>query len=201
MNNRWTVQEESKLLKLLASGKTCKELTGGFNRSENALELRVKKIIYENITKGKEPERISTLLNYPKDKVMQYYYSYKDYIGKQQGGNIGSENNRVDKITQLEMNMNQEAKQNINGGSTGNTGNTGNNMINNIKDIKGGNGGNNGNNGISGNSGISKFESIENQNKNMKLIIENYILKQKLAKLLKTKNHDLYRESIKTLLG
>ena len=49
MSTRWTREEEGKLLKLIASGKTCKELTGGFNRSENALELRLKKIIYDNI--------------------------------------------------------------------------------------------------------------------------------------------------------
>ena len=30
-------------------------MAGGFNRSENALEMRVKKIIYENITSGKTP--------------------------------------------------------------------------------------------------------------------------------------------------
>ncbi len=181
MNNRWTVQEESKLLKLLATGKTCKELSGGFNRSENALELRVKKIIYENITKGKEPDRIAVLLNYPKDKVMQYYYSYKDYIGKQQGGNTGSDDNKVnkeinkevDKFGQLE-NMNNETQV-----KTQFVKHTNHNLMN----------------------GGNKIESLENQNKHMKLIIENYILKQKLAKLLKTKNNDLYKESIKTLLG
>lgn len=160
MNNRWTVEEESKLLKLLASGKTCKDLTGGFNRSENALELRLKKIIYENITKGKEPERIATLLNYPKDKVMQYYYSYKDYITKQQHLQKGGD----DKISQLEkINNDSISKPNIVGGN--------------------------------------RLESIETQNKHMKLLIENYILKQKLAKIVKAKNNDLYRESIKTILG
>ena len=184
MNNRWTVQEESKLLKLLATGKTCKELSGGFNRSENALELRVKKIIYENITNGKEPERIAVLLNYPKDKVMQYYYSYKDYIGKQQGGmNNNSDNinksinpttndkfNKLDQINQINQ-LNNEKSQIS--------------KQHDLNQMKGG----------------EKVFSLENQNKHMKLIIENYILKQKLAKLLKTKNHDLYKESIKTLLG
>jgi hypothetical protein len=172
MNNRWTIQEESNLLKSIASGKTCKDLTGGFNRSENALELRLKKIIYENISKGKEPERIATLLNYPKDKVMQYFYSYKDYINKQEqkgGNNINNDN----KISQLEK-------------------------INNLPDI----------NQIKSNniqqnnmSGGNKLDSIEKQNKHMKLLIENYILKQKLSKIVKAKNNDLYRESIKTILG
>lgn len=50
-------------------------------------------------------------------------------------------------------------------------------------------------------SGGNKLDSIEKQNKHMKLLIENYILKQKLSKIVKAKNNDLYRESIKTILG
>ena len=92
MNNRWTIEEESKLLKLIASGKTYKELSGGFNRSENALELRIKKIIFENISNGKSADRVSSLLNMPKDKIMQYYYAYKDYINKQDNNNISGGN-------------------------------------------------------------------------------------------------------------
>ena len=72
--SRWTNQEESQLLKLIASGKTYKELSGGFNRSENALELRVKKIVYENISNNKPADKIAKLLNMPEDKIMQYYY-------------------------------------------------------------------------------------------------------------------------------
>ena len=83
MTNRWTIQEESQLLKFIASGKTAKELAGGFNRSENALELRIKKIIYENISNNKSINKIAELLHMQKDIVMQHYYSYKDYVEKQ----------------------------------------------------------------------------------------------------------------------
>ena len=83
MNNRWTREEESNLLKNIQSGKTYAELAGGFNRSENALEMRVKKIIYENITSGKTPSKISELLNISSDKIMQYYYSYKEHLEKE----------------------------------------------------------------------------------------------------------------------
>jgi len=193
MNNRWTVQEESKLLKLLASGKTCKELTGGFNRSENALELRLKKIIYENITNGKEPERIAVLLNYPKDKVMQYYYSYKDYIGNQQGGtnnnNIDNSNDNTDKGTNIDKFNKLDQINNQMNNQIINQPNLNPPFFKHVESKQ-----------FHMNGGDKVF-SLENQNKHMKLIIENYILKQKLAKLLKTKNNNLYKESIKTLLG
>jgi len=165
MNNRWTTEEESKLLKSISSGKTCKELCGGFNRSENALELRLKKIIFENISNGKPADRISTLLNMPKDKIMQHYYSYKDYIDKQTNKNqSGGDINVSDKI-------NKNIKFN---------------EINNI------NGGNNINNNL---------ENLEIQNKKMKLLIENYILKHKLSKILKARDNKLYKETIKTLIN
>jgi len=166
MNNRWTNEEESKLLKSISSGKTCKELCGGFNRSENALELRLKKIIFENISNGKPADRISTLLNMPKDKIMQHYYSYKDYIDKQTNKTQnGGENNVSDKINK-----------NINN-------------INNINNISG------------GNNNLENLENLEIQNKKMKLLIENYILKHKLSKILKARDNKLYKETIKTLIN
>jgi hypothetical protein len=169
MNNRWTIEEESKLLKSISTGKTCKELCGGFNRSENALELRLKKIIFENISNGKPADRISTLLNMPKDKIMQYYYSYKDYVDKQQnkqsGGdiNVSEKINQTTKLEQINKNMNINT------------------------------------NNISG--GYDNLENLETQNKKMKLLIENYILKQKLSKILKARDNKLYKETIKTLIN
>jgi len=174
MNNRWTLEEESKLLKSISSGKTCKELCGGFNRSENALELRLKKIIFENISNGKSADRISTLLNMPKDKIMQHYYAYKDYIDKQQnkqqsGGdiNVSEKINQPTKLEQINKNIS-------------------NNNINNINNINGGN---------------NNLENLEIQNKKMKLLIENYVLKHKLSKILKARDNKLYKETIKTLIN
>jgi hypothetical protein len=180
MTNRWTIEEESKLLKLIASGKTCRELSGAnynFNRSENALELRLKKIIYENINNNKSPDKISQLLNIPRDKIMQSYYSYKDYIEKQKqnGGisdndnkNLSISNNMSNKINNLHNNFNkQDIKQN---------------------DIK-----QNGGDSIG-------LDRIERQNRKMKLLLENYILKQKLAKLLKNNNNNLQKQALDALI-
>jgi hypothetical protein len=172
MNSRWTTVEESRLLKLIASGKTCKELSGGsynFNRSENALELRLKKIIYDNINNKKPVEKISELLNINKDTIMQYYYSYKDYIEKQNGGSNRADselsNSKINKLSKLNIQDKQ-----MNGGSTLN-------------------------------DSFEKTSKLEEQNRKMKLILENHILKDKLTKLLKNKNNSLYKDAINALIG
>ena len=189
MNNRWTFEEESKLLKLVSSGKTYKELSGGFNRSENALELRVKKIVYENISSNKSPEKISELLSMPKDKVMQYYYSYKDHIEREQkmaGGNISA------KESEKSQSRTETGLSKIDNLSRLNQ-----NPIKSVKPIES-------NNKIGGSytsDKLEKLEKLELQNKKMKLLLENHILKHKLAKLFKSKDKSMYNEAIKALLA
>jgi DNA-binding CsgD family transcriptional regulator len=169
MNNRWTREEESNLLKNIQSGKTYAELAGGFNRSENALEMRVKKIIYENITSGKTPSKISELLNISSDKIMQYYYSYKEHLEKEnlKGGNAPNEKNS--KISQLE---NLIPKQN------------GGNNINNV--------------GIINNS--DKLLKLKEQNEKLKLLLENYFLKDKLSKVMKN-DKNIQNDILKALMN
>lgn len=178
MNQRWTVEEEGKLLKLIASGKTCKELSGGtydFNRSENALELRLKKVIYDNIMNKKPADKIAQLLNMPREKIMQYFYSYKDYIDKQKQAG-GDDNNIIsqksDKINNIQKlsNLNMPIRQNQNA------------LIN-----------------QNGGTDIN-LDNIEKQNKKMKLLLENYILKQKLSKLLKDKHNNLQKDALNALI-
>lgn len=168
MNNRWTKEEESNLLKNIQSGKTYAELAGGFNRSENALEMRVKKIIYENITSGKTPSKISELLNISSEKIMQYYYSYKEHLEREnlKGGNIS--NDKSSKILQLE---NIIPKQN--GG-------------NNITNI-----------GIINNS--DKLLKLKEQNEKLKLLLENYFLKNKLSKVMKN-DKNIQNDILKALI-
>jgi hypothetical protein len=181
MSARWTTSEEGKLLKLIASGKTCKELTGGFNRSENALELRLKKIIYDNINNNKPVEKISELLHMNKDIIMQHHYSYKDYIEKQKGGNAdnsGNDNNPNIMSTKI----NSESK--INKLNT--------QMNNNIQNIQ--------NKNMIGGNSSDRIQRLEEQNKKMKLILENYVLKHKITKLLKNKNNGLYKDAINALI-
>jgi hypothetical protein len=183
MNNRWTKEEESNLLKNIQAGKTYAELSGGFNRSENALEMRVKKIVYENITAGKTPSKISELLNMKSDKVMQYYYSYKEHLEretKQNGGNLPNDNNiniiqndkiekmdkidKIDKISKLDINKNTQLNTQSNTQYGGN-----------------------------------KLEKLKYQNEKMKLLIENYMLKHKLSKYMKTSNN-IQNDILKALL-
>ena len=201
MNNRWTFAEESKLLKLISSGKTCKELSGGFNRSENALELRVKKIVYENISNNKSPEKISELLSMPKDKVMQYYYSYKDHLEREQklaGGNVGGTKDTLSERSQVKMDQNLSKIDNLSRLNQNPIKHTKPIEFNNINNT------NNNNNKIGGSytsEKLEKLEKLELQNKKMKLLLENHILKHKLAKLFKSKDKTMYNEAIKALLG
>ena len=165
MNNRWSKEEESKLLKLIASGKTYIELAGGFNRSENALEMRVKKIIYENITAGKTPSKISELLNIQSDKVMQYYYSYKEHLERENSNNKISTNDN--KMSMLDNNIPIH--------------NGGNNQIQ-IKTDK-----------------ADKIDKLRLQNEKLKLLLENYMLKHKLSKVMKS-DKNIQNDILKALL-
>ena len=82
MNARWTLDEEKKLIKAVKHGKSLDNLVKEFDRSENALELRIKKIIYDTISEKKSLKSIAKSLNFTEDKVKQYFYSYKDMMEK-----------------------------------------------------------------------------------------------------------------------
>lgn len=82
MNARWTLEEEKKLIKAVKHGESLDRLSKEFNRSENALELRIKKIIYDTISEKKSLKSTAKSLNFTEDKVKQYFYSYKDMMEK-----------------------------------------------------------------------------------------------------------------------
>jgi hypothetical protein len=82
MNTRWTLDEEKLLIKSIKSGESLEKLAKELDRSENALELRVKKIIYDNIAENKPISTLSRNLNMSPDKIKQYFYSYKDMMDK-----------------------------------------------------------------------------------------------------------------------
>jgi len=161
MNNRWTKDEESKLLKLISSGKTYSEMAGGFNRSENALEMRVKKIIYENIVSGKEPKKIAELLNMSIDKIQQYHYSYKEYLEKENnktgGGNIIRDVNINRDINRDNIESKMSRLENF--------------------DVH--------RNTQSGGNNLEKIQKLRIQNEKLKLLLENCALKEKLSKVMK----------------
>jgi hypothetical protein len=95
MNTRWTLEEEKRLIKAVKHGNDLSSLAKELDRSENALELRVKKIIYDTIAANKSISSISRNLNLSEDKIRQYFYSYKDMMDKKGKSTIDiNENNK-----------------------------------------------------------------------------------------------------------
>jgi hypothetical protein len=82
MSTRWNKDEELKLIKSISNGQDLESISKNHNRSVSAVELRLKKIIYENASQGKSIEKISKMLKLPNDKVKQYFYSYKEFAEK-----------------------------------------------------------------------------------------------------------------------
>lgn len=78
----WDKNEELKFLQEIASGKSMEIIAKEHDRSASALDLRLKKIIFDNITAGKKEESMAKLLNMPHDKVKQYFYEYKGFLEK-----------------------------------------------------------------------------------------------------------------------
>lgn len=82
MNSRWTLEEEKKLIKDLRNGDSLENIAKIMGRSENALELRIKKIIYDTVAEKKSIESIAKSLKFTNEKTKQYFYSYKDMLEK-----------------------------------------------------------------------------------------------------------------------
>ena len=158
MNARWTINEERQLITDIASSKSYQELAQKYNRSPNALELRVKKIVYDNIINNRTPEMIGGNLNLPIDKIKQYYYSYKEMLEK-----------RGKPVTNVDLN-----NKIINGGN--------NKIINkNITE-------NQNNINLTGceiKNKDNKLVNIIEQNETFKEIINNVKMRKKLRKMLK----------------
>lgn len=93
MPDKWTNEEEKEFLKGVAEKKSFDYLALKHKRSKSALELRLKKIIYENI-KNKQTNEIelSKLLKMDLEKIKQYNYEYKGFIEKKLEKNEESRN-------------------------------------------------------------------------------------------------------------
>lgn len=81
MPNKWTNEEEIKLINMLKEKKSLKEISRTLNRSENAVEQRINKIIYENIkNSGKTAESMAKALNMSVEDVNSYYDGRKTFL-------------------------------------------------------------------------------------------------------------------------
>ena len=108
--NRWTKEEEVGLIKDIASGINIDVISQKNNRSTSAIELRLKKIIYENVSSGKNIDEISKILNIHVEKTRQYFYSYKDFKEKHMGivDNVMVNKNKINNNNIIVANNNTE---------------------------------------------------------------------------------------------
>jgi len=158
--SRWNKEEELMLIQNISNKKPLSDIAQIHNRSLNAIELRLKKIIYENICNGKTINNISLKLNLSEDKVRQYFYSYKEFIEKHNG--ISTRNTIVES-NNVESNIINKVEHNIN--DMNNT----NNAIEPVYKIL-----------------ENKIKKLELENKILSLIIENKQLTYKINKLIET---------------
>lgn len=159
MNTRWTVQEERNLIQDIKNNKSFQELAPKYNRSPNALELRIKKIVYDNISANKSIEMVGGHLNLPTDKVKQYFYSYKEMLEKRGNkplaeGSFGNNNNNLD--NNPKTNIIKEIKENS--------------VVDKLVNQEGGD---------------NNISNIRNENEVFNDILKNVIMRKKLKKLLK----------------
>lgn len=168
--SRWTSEEELNLVKDISTGISLEILAQKHNRPITAIELRLKKIIYGNVSSGKTVEQISKLLNLSEDKIKQHYYSYKDHKEKYDiTPNINKQNIKPVDILLGDKNQN--------GGSiTKEQGSFNDKKLDKID---------------------TKLKKIELENKILRLIVENKDLTHKLNRLIKEGKVD---KSIKNLI-
>lgn len=168
--SRWTSEEELNLVKDISTGISLEILAEKHDRPITAIELRLKKIIYGNVSSGKTIQQISKLLNLPEDKIKQHYYSYKDYKEKYENiHNLHKQNSQpIDPPF---------GKSNQHGGSvTKEQGSFNDKKLDKID---------------------TKLKKIELENKILRLIVENKDLTHKLNRLIKDGKVD---KSIKNLI-
>jgi DNA primase len=86
-NNKWTLDEEKKLVLKLRGGYQMKTIAEESGRSYGAIKERLKKIIFENIkdiNNQNEVEKVSRSLNLDKELIGKYYYDYEKRLQPKQ---------------------------------------------------------------------------------------------------------------------
>jgi len=184
----WNKDEELTFLKELTGGKSMEDISKLHNRSQSALDLRLKKIIFDNITAGKTEEGLGKMFNMAPDKIKQYYYEYKGFLEKKGKleKTVNEINVNVGGSTSLEPVVKEQPKkpnepviknptfnaamENIktnnivlNGGKQNELSNKPKNML----------------------SKVSRLNKIEKENQVMKSMLDNISLKKRINKLIK----------------
>lgn len=161
MNTKWTKEEELQLIKNVCQGVSLDDIATSHKRSTSAIELRLKKIIYENVICGLSLSKIASTLCMDEEKIRQYFYSYKEFREKH---GLTTHNN-------IPIKESKENKTDIT--------NSNQVMIGGMKEL----------NRQSSKIG-SELDKLELENRALKLILENKILTSKVNKLIKSGNLD-----------
>jgi hypothetical protein len=105
-NIKWTREEELNFIKEISQGQQIEQLATKHNRSTSSMDLRLKKIIYENVLAGKSIDTISKALKLTQDIVRQHFISYKEFREKYKGvADIDNVNPDLIKITSDQQNL------------------------------------------------------------------------------------------------
>ena len=75
----WTQDDELEMVKLIRRKISLEDISKQYNRTVEDIEKRLKKVIYENIMRGKSCKVVSEILNLPEEKINLYFNSYKEY--------------------------------------------------------------------------------------------------------------------------
>jgi predicted transcriptional regulator len=168
----WTNEEELQLLKEVSEQKTFDNIAIIHNRSESAIELRLKKLIYDNIISGKKKSSMAKLLHVEPDKIKQYYYEYKGFIEKKglkmDNANLSEIERSMDKTNSTKKHKEKEKNKDKHGGAH--------NKDNKVKE---------------------RLLKLEKENKIMKEILDNIGMKKKIDKLI---DNGFLNEKIKSVI-
>jgi pentapeptide MXKDX repeat protein len=82
INKNWSRNEELEFIKELAQGEHINKIALKHSRTATSLDLRLKRIIYENVMAGKKIEHIAKTLKIQPETVRKYFYSYSTYRNK-----------------------------------------------------------------------------------------------------------------------
>lgn len=215
---RWTSDEELKLIQLYSNNKDIKSIASTLDRSDSAIQLRIEKIVFDNIAKGKSPSYLSKALKTDEGNITQMFYTHKTF--KQKGGekvdhvNINTTNNQSNNNQSNNQSNNNQLNNQSNNNQFNNNqsnNNQSNNQLNNNQSIMNQNNKNmlvnvnnqSNNNQLGGNEIVidhntnnlhesleQKLKIIEYENKLLKAMVDNYHMKKELSKLYKDKKLD-----------
>lgn len=154
----WSKNEEISLIKDIRNKKTLDELAEKYDRTLSALELRLQKIIHDNINAGKSFETLSDIMGLSSEKLKQYYYEYCGYIDKKQRNKKAPDVSLKTKVHENINNLSDPT--NLSGG-----------FVDGSADI------------VDKNKrefGANEYDRLEKENRFLQLILDNIDLKKKI---------------------